>query len=121
VWDISTGGLVWQGRGAVTRPASPDATIVVQGDTDGSVRTVALATGQIRSAARGHAGRMWAVTWSNDGTTFATTSSDRTVIVWDPRHLQPRATLHGHTGPVFAAAFTANNKRLYTAGPDSAI
>lgn len=121
VWNTNTGGLMWQRRGGGNHAASPDATMVVQGDTDGTVRTVDLATGQVRTAARGHAGKVFAATWLTDGTGFATTSNDRTAIVWDPQRLQPRATLRGHTGPIIAAAFTADTKRLYTAGLDSTI
>jgi WD40 repeat protein/DNA-binding SARP family transcriptional activator/class 3 adenylate cyclase len=57
------------------------------------------------------------VAWSPDGGTIATTNTD-TVRVWDASTGRLRATLHGHTGPVFGVAWSPDSSRLVSGGSD---
>ena len=53
--------------------------------------------------------------FSVDGRSLVTASTDRSVWLWDVAEARPVKTLVGHTGPVVFAAFSADGRRLVTA------
>ena len=62
----------------------------------------------------GHTGKIWGISVSPDGTTFATVSSDGTVKLWDARLPQPWLAIPVQTycGPL---AFTPDGQTLIVA------
>jgi WD40 repeat protein/predicted Ser/Thr protein kinase len=69
-----------------------------------------------------HAGAVFAVAFSADGTRLASGSADRTVQVWDLR--TPSAVpllLSGHEGNVYAIAFSADGTRVASASADKFV
>jgi WD40 repeat protein/serine/threonine protein kinase len=59
-----------------------------------------------------HGRDTWSVAFRPDGKQIATASSDETVRVWDTADGKPLLTLKGHTGWVYAVAYSPNGQRL---------
>ena len=75
----------------------------------------------LRRTLSGHTDTVRAVAVAPDGTWFATTSSDRTVRIWDPVTGRQRATLTGHTSEVTAVAVAPDGTWLATADRDGTV
>ncbi|HEY9667291.1 MAG TPA: hypothetical protein V6C91_10835, partial [Coleofasciculaceae cyanobacterium] len=60
------------------------------------------------------------VAWSRDGKMIASTSSDRTVKLWN-REGQPLQTLIGHNGEVYSVAWSPDGKTIASASQDKAV
>src|SRR5262249_47248872 len=71
-----------------------------------------LATGQERTALRGHTGFITALAFCPDGRTLASSSGEvgrlAEVKLWDVATGQERATLRGHASWVYTVAFSAD-------------
>lgn len=61
---------------------------------------------------RGHKETITCVTFSPDGTTLASSSSDTTVQLWDVATGKELVTLHGHPTTVYAVAFSPDGALL---------
>jgi WD40 repeat protein/DNA-binding SARP family transcriptional activator len=121
-WDLSTNRPIWAGPASDEQWAvDPTATTLIRSWQNGTVDKVDLATGRVSTATQRHQGNVSSVTWAPDGRAFATTSTDNTVMLWDPRTLRPTATLRGHAGQVNTAAISPDGTRLYSAGLDSSV
>ena len=59
--------------------------------------------------------------FSPDGQTIASTSSDKSVMLWDTATGQHRGTLKGHTARVDSVAFSPDGRRLVSSGDDQTI
>ncbi len=68
-----------------------------------------------------HADLVNSVTFSPDGQTLATASSDRTIRLWDTRALAPKTLLIGHTDTVSSITFSPDGQTLASASPDTTI
>ncbi|MEX0587040.1 MAG: WD40 repeat domain-containing protein, partial [Pirellulales bacterium] len=100
---------------------------------DNSIRAWETATGRQLDLplARGHLGWVWSARFSPDGKRFVSAGEDGKVIVWpfDPdwapsaekRLYEPQRELLGHTGPVFAAAFSPDGQYVASSGYDKRV
>ena len=85
------------------------------------------ATGRRLAALKGHENQVTSARFSPDGTRLATTSSDRTVRLWDVseapagRETEALHVLRGHAGAVNHAAFSADGSRLVSASHDRTV
>ena len=59
--------------------------------------------------------------FSPDGKRLASSSTDRTVKVWDSTTGQETLTLKGHTDAVISVAFSVDGKRLASASDDGTV
>jgi eukaryotic-like serine/threonine-protein kinase len=62
----------------------------------------------------GHTSRIWDITFSPDGQTMATASSDQTVRLWDVATWSTREILRGHGRDIWTVAFTPDGQHLVT-------
>jgi WD40 repeat protein len=78
--------------------------------------------GTLLTTLTGHAGPVYAVAFSPDGTRLVTASGDRTARLWDAQAGTRLTTLPGHAGQVFSAAFSPDGTRLVTtSGEDTTV
>ena len=67
---------------------------------------------------KGHTDTVTCVAWSADGKTLASSSNDKTAILWDLEKGEPRAKFSGHTDGVLSLCFCAKGALLATASAD---
>jgi len=60
----------------------------------------------------------WAVAFSPDGRRLASTSSDRSLRIWDTETLAPLEMLSGHADEVWCVAWAPDGETLVTGGKD---
>jgi WD40 repeat protein len=75
-------------------------------------------TGARRFTLRGHTGDVTSATFSPDGRTILTTSTDHTARLWDAATGKQRRALRGHRQVVRAGRFSPDGKWLVTASTD---
>lgn len=68
-----------------------------------------------------HAGPVWSVAFSPDGTRLASASSDRFVKVWDVATGQELSSLAGHTLEVRTVAYSADGNLLASGSGDQSV
>jgi len=120
VWDLKTGeplsgfqGVAHSDEARAVAFLAVDR-MVVSADSHAVLRLSDAVTGNSLANLNGHTGKIWGISVSPDGTTFATASSDGTVRLWDA-HMPQRG--HGipvpsGTGPL---AFTSDGQTLIVA------
>jgi WD40 repeat protein len=74
-----------------------------------------------RHVLSGHTGTVTSVAFSPGGSTLASGSADKTVILWDLVNEKRGATLRGHSGRVSSLAFAPDGKSLATASDDGTV
>lgn len=74
-----------------------------------------------RLTLRGHAGSVMSVTFTPDGTTLASGSTDGTVKLWDVATGHPRMTLLGHADRVNSVSFSPDGKTLASGSTDGTV
>ncbi len=74
---------------------------------------------QLRTSLTAHQSEVWGLSYSPDGRTLASASTDQTVILWDLASRKPRGEpLRGHRGEVWSVAFSPDGKLLASASGD---
>ncbi len=68
----------------------------------------------------GHAGVVWSVAFSPDGSHAASASEDKNIILWDTKTWNGKL-LRGHTGAVYSVAFSPDGKILASGSADKTI
>jgi WD40 repeat protein len=63
---------------------------------------------------KGHADRVWGVSFSPDGTRIATASFDQTARVWDGTSGKALLELKGHAGRVSSVSFSVDGTQIVT-------
>jgi WD40 repeat protein/serine/threonine protein kinase len=146
VWDGATGASLYEPagqRGQVFSAAfSPDGQRIVMASGDHTAtswalgsghtaRVVDAATGATLVELEGHAGRVFSVAFSPDGTRIVTASEDGTARVWDAATganlAELRATraigaeLGRHLDWVISAAFSSDGTRIVAVSRDGAV
>jgi WD40 repeat protein/transcriptional regulator with XRE-family HTH domain len=121
---------------------NPDGSLLATGDLDGKLCLWRVVDGQPVLTLQGHAGWIWAVTFSPDGKTLASCSHDFLIRLWDVQSLDfepsktanlaeasdashlPGAclnTLRGHSHRVWTIAFSPDGQRLASGSDDQTI
>jgi WD40 repeat protein len=150
LWDATTGrelGRLTGHRQLIYAVAfSPDGSRVVTGSGDTTARLWDTATGREMRRLTGHKQPIHAVAFSPDGSRVVTGSDDATAKLWDAAtgkellSLQPYAgvatgsnprnsagtaggaqALYGHTGPIYAVAFSPDGRQILTGSLDSTV
>src|SRR5262249_10508914 len=75
---------------------------------------VSLATGLLLRVYKGHENGVTSLVYSKEGARFASSSSDRTVRVWDVRSGQTVQILKGHADGVRQVVFSPDGLQLAT-------
>jgi WD40 repeat protein len=77
---------------------------------------------QLGGPLTGHNGTVYAVAFSPDGSTVASSSSDGTVRFWDVAGRRPvGGPIYGHTSDVYDVAFTPDGRTLVSVSSDKTI
>jgi tetratricopeptide (TPR) repeat protein len=74
-----------------------------------------------RNRLEGHDSRVRSVSFSPDGKTLASGSSDNTIKLWDVATGKPITTLKGHDSPVISVSFSPGGKTLASGSDDNTI
>ncbi|HEX5273424.1 MAG TPA: hypothetical protein VFW33_23165, partial [Gemmataceae bacterium] len=69
----------------------------------------------------GHAGPVWALAYSPDGTLLASGGHDRTIRLWGMRECRELVALRGHLNTITALAFSPDGSTLASVGNDRTI
>jgi G protein beta subunit-like protein len=124
-WDIGankcTHELMPEGDTPISSVAiTPDAGLVAASNFNGS--SFFWTSGDAEYAPvkklRAHKGYITSCCFSPDGRLFATTSSDKTLKLWNTQDFSLSATLAGHTRWVWDASFSADSSFVVTASSD---
>lgn len=78
----------------------------------------AVGTFRVQLTLHGHAGPVYGVAYSPDGTRIATASNDKTAKIWDAVTGKELLTLSGHTNRVLDVAFSPDGIQLVTGSGD---
>ena len=121
LWDAVTGLLKATLTGHTRSVSfSPDGGTIATG-TDGTVRLWDAVTGQLKATLIGHTRDVYSVSFSPDGRTVASASSDRTVRLWDAVTGLLKATLTGHTGRVQSVVFSPDGGTIASGSLDKTV
>jgi WD40 repeat protein len=126
VWDASNLRSIATIRGhhgQVTSIAfSSDASQIVSGSQDGTVRIQPVASSDEQLAAiPGHDARVTQVVFSSDGTRLVSGSDDKTVRIWDSLACEELAVLRGHEEAVRTVAYSPDRALVISGSQDNTV
>jgi WD40 repeat protein/DNA-binding SARP family transcriptional activator len=123
-WEVDTGRQVWTAAEPEPTVASisPDGSKLVIGHADSRIEHVDLAAGGTRTQVPSFLDdKLIDLAWSPDGKTFAGSTMERTVLVWDAATLATKTVLRGHWGSLSQMAYSPDGGTLYAAGADRSV
>ncbi|KAG8761730.1 hypothetical protein FRC11_013429 [Ceratobasidium sp. 423] len=126
ILDARTGRIINRMTGHVGRISSlsfsPDATRIVSGAYDDTIRVWSISTGLlILGPLREHTYVVTSVDFYPDGTLIASGSRDKTIRVWDSFNGRMMLVLEGHTDSITSVRFSHDGKLLASGSHDCTI
>jgi WD40 repeat protein len=120
---IAVGDLPLKGHSRRVRDMAfnADASLLVSGSEDQTVRLWDLTTGESRAVLEGHTNTVTGVAFSADGKRIASCSFDGTIRLWDTGTGQSLFILEGHIGSVNDVAFSPDGTILASGGSDKTV
>lgn len=97
---------------------SPDGTRLVTASSDGEVRIIDPANGEVLEILSGHTSGVSRALWSPDGRHILSASRDDTARIWDATSGQLLFILRGHNADVFSIGWSPDGTRVATASED---
>ncbi|MFL9912267.1 nSTAND1 domain-containing NTPase [Paraburkholderia sp. RL17-337-BIB-A] len=85
------------------------------------LRNVMCGGASPRKPLQGHTEAVRSLAFSPDGQQLASSSGDRTVMIWDVATSKPVVTLSGHTDKVFGVAWRADGLQIASASQDRSV
>lgn len=98
-----------------------DATRVVSGGKDKTVRVWNVATGQVELAFEGHTHIVMSVAFNHNGTRVVSSSRDKTLRVWDVAVGGEAILVLNHEKIVFSVAFNHDGRRIVSGSADKTM
>jgi WD40 repeat protein len=132
LWDVATGkkGDTLKRAGAASLAFSPDGKTLAAGGWP-DIQLWDVTTGKVKATLKGHTAFVRCVAFSPDGKTLASgadsktatfsPSADTTIRLWDVATGKERATLKGHTAPVYSVTFSPDGKTVASGSWDKTI
>jgi WD40 repeat protein len=122
--------LIRGSRNGVWQAAwSPDGTMVVTADDDGSAYLFHAADGRLLQTLPTETGRLMSAYFSPDGRSILTAGTDNAIRIWDTakaladgrdgRAPSPRLLLRGHVAAINAATWSPDGRRIITGSVDT--
>ena len=87
-------------------------------DQSNDVLLYDLTTGTLLRHFLGHTGRIYGMSFSDNGEMLATSGEDGTVRIWETFTGQPLHVCRGHTGNIWSVSFSPDAKRVVSASAD---
>eukprot|EP00041_Stephanoeca_diplocostata_P000883 m.17589 g.17589 ORF g.17589 m.17589 type:complete len:508 (-) comp11257_c0_seq2:159-1682(-) len=114
LWDPNTGELISTLRGhtkgvwaCAFYPVGHTSALLASGGEDCTTRLWDTRSRKVAlTLSGGHADAVYDVAWSADGSTIASSSSDNTIVIWDPKAGKILRMLKGHDDIVKRCAFS---------------
>ncbi|CAM9576501.1 unnamed protein product [Choristocarpus tenellus] len=108
------------GKGGMLAIALSDGTVRVDDLRCGGISSTTEHQVVLQAASETH---LTGLCWSADGNSMVSCAGDGTINIWDVRTWMTRAVLHGHTRPVYGAAFfpTCDHRLQQDGGQESGL
>ena len=90
-------------------------------DQNNDVLLYDLTTGALLRHFLGHTGRIYGMSFSDDGEMLATSGEDGTVRIWKTSTGQPLHVCRGHTGNIWSVSFRPDSKRVASTSADGTV
>ena len=124
-------GLAFATKSLGQLKSLPDLKVKLKADNQNKLHTIQVqsrtalnkALHDVREQQRfiGHQGIVWSVSFSEDGKTLASGSSDGTVKLWNRETREEIDTLRGHQGIVLSVSFSEDGKTLASGSDDGTV